>query len=93
MDPSKLTRQIKLRCPTCSGTEFQSPTSDVDNAGMVNCLACGLSLTRDDLMGANAEHISEHADEIGREAVDQVRKELKRRLQDAFRGSKFIKIE
>ena len=92
MDASKLTRTIRLRCPTCAGTDFSS-VADAKDVALIACAACGRSMTREELESANAENIHEHLEEIKREAVGQVADELKKMLREAFRGSKHIKIE
>ena len=92
--PSKdYDRLIGVRCPTCSSTEFSGLSEVGDNTGILTCAACGLEITHRDLMDANQENLQEHAKEIGKEAVDDLEKELRKKLQSAFRGNKNIRIK
>jgi hypothetical protein len=74
----------------CAGTEFSDAVGD---AVLITCTACGRAMTREELDAVNAENIHEHVEEIKGEAADQVAEELKKRLKDAFRGSKFVRIK
>jgi Zn ribbon nucleic-acid-binding protein len=92
MDTSKLTRTISLRCPTCTCTDFSEP-EDTQGAALITCVACGRSLTREELQAANAENLNEHLEEVKREAVAQVADDFEKMFKEAFRGSKHIKFE
>lgn len=86
-------RSIGIRCPTCSSIEFSGASESGDSTEILTCAGCGLEITRRDLMDANQENLHEHANEIGKEAVNDLAKELRRKLQGAFRGSKHIRIK
>lgn len=90
MDSNKYNRSIPLNCPTCGGTDFSSST---DESQLGKCTNCGLELTKDDLISRNQENIQAHTDEVEREVVADLQKQLKKSLSDAFRGSKNIKIK
>ena len=86
-------RKIELRCPTCTGTQFQYDDDlDADNAS-VRCIGCDRVLAKDELIRENAENIDAHASEIGKKVIDDFALEMKRRLRSAFRGSKHIKFK
>jgi tRNA(Ile2) C34 agmatinyltransferase TiaS len=87
MQPEKYERSIPLYCPTCGGTDFS------EEGEFFTCTACSLRLTKDDLIARNGENIDAHVKEVQRELTADVQRELKKKLQDAFRGSKFIKIK
>ena len=93
MDTSKLNREIQLRCPTCAGTEFQDTNPEHGDGAIITCAACKLTVTREELEAANAENIDAHVQEMGREAVAQVKVELGELLKNAFRGSSVIKVK
>jgi uncharacterized Zn finger protein (UPF0148 family) len=88
MDVEKFNRSIPLQCPTCGCTQFEGLAESVT----VKCVSCGRELAEDELIEENSENLQEHADEIAREALPDIGRHLKRSLQDAFRGSKFINI-
>jgi hypothetical protein len=90
LDTSKYNRSIPLNCPTCGGTEFAS-SNDEDQ--LVRCTRCDLELTKDELISRNQENIKVHTDEVKREVVDDIKKQLSKSLRDAFRGSKNIKLK
>ena len=89
VDTSKLNRTVTLHCPTCAGTAFEQEAAD---SPVVRCDSCGLEITREDLQAANSENISAHVSELKRDAFKELDKEIRKRLQAAFRGNKFIKI-
>jgi transposase-like protein len=93
MDAEKYSRTISLNCPTCGSTQFSTNEGSVDDASMVACASCGLEISKEDLKTANSENIDEHLKEIQTQAEQDLQKEFKKSLQDAFRGSKFIKIK
>ena len=89
MEASKYDRSIPMQCPTCGATDF----AYTEGSELVKCASCGREITRDELMHDNSENVQEHTDEIAKQAAGDFGKELKRSLQDAFKGSKFIKIK
>jgi uncharacterized Zn finger protein len=88
MHPEKHNRTVVLRCPTCGSDQFSHEGAETPEQ-IVTCASCGLKMTRDDLIRANAENIDLHVEEMGKEIADDFRKELAK----AFRGNKFIKIK
>ena len=88
MNLNKHNRSVPLLCSVCGGKDFSS-TEDND---LVICAACNFELTRDDLISRNQESINMHVAEVKRDVVKDVEAQLKKSLQDAFRGSKNIKI-
>jgi hypothetical protein len=58
----------------------------------MKCARCQREFTRDELIEANSENVSEHVKEMKDEIVKDVAKELKDTLKKAFSGSKSIKI-
>jgi hypothetical protein len=93
MDTSKLNREIQLRCPTCAGMDFEDTNPGHGDCAIITCAACKLAVTREELEAANAENIDAHVQELGREAVAQVKVELGKLLENAFRGSSVIKVK
>jgi len=89
LETSNYDRTIPLQCPTCGTTEFVH----VAESEIVKCASCGREMTKDELMRENYENIREHADEIAKQATEDLGRELKKTLQDAFKNSKFIKIK
>jgi uncharacterized Zn finger protein (UPF0148 family) len=87
MQSEKYERSIPMCCPTCGATDFS------EEGEFCTCAACNLRLTKDELIASNGENIEANVQEVRRELVADVQRELKKRLQDAFRGSKFIKIK
>lgn len=88
MNAEKHNRTVSLRCPTCGSDQFSDEGAETPEQ-IVTCASCGMKLTRDDLIRENSENIDLHVKEMGKEIVDDFRKELAK----AFRGSKFIKIK
>jgi uncharacterized Zn finger protein len=88
VNTEKRNRTVSLRCATCGSEQFSHEGAETPEQ-LVKCASCGITLTRDDLIAANAENIDLHVKEIGKEIVDDFRKELAK----TFRASKFIKIK
>ncbi len=87
MTQGKYDRSIELHCPTCSSTQFEYDEHQ-ESAAML-CTCCGLSLSRTDLITANGENIGVHVEQVKREVVD----DLKKKLQQSFKGSKLFKVK
>ena len=93
MNNDKYSRNIELRCPTCGGSQFEYDDDiDADHA-IVRCIGCDRTMTKDELIKENAENIDEHAKEIGKEAMDDLAKKMKKDLKKAFKGSKYVKCK
>jgi len=45
------------------------------------------------LIHENSEKIHEHVKEIGKEVTEDLGREFKKQLADAFKGNKFIKVK
>lgn len=48
---------------------------------------------REQLLEDNAEHIEIQKQELAKEAVGDLKKDFEKKIRDAFRGNKFIKIK
>lgn len=85
MDESKYNRNVELQCPTCGGSQFEyGEDIDADDAG-VRCIGCDRSMTKAELIDANAENINQHVAEIGDDVVRDLQKDLGRIFKRAFR--------
>lgn len=93
MDTDKYNRSVPLQCPTCGATQFIQSGQDHEESQLVRCTSCGRELTQDDLIRENSENLSEHANEIAKQAVEDFGGQLKKSLIDAFKGNEFIKIK
>lgn len=89
MDAEKYNRSIPLQCPTCGSNQFEHSEEPV----LMKCASCGRELTRDELISENGENIQKHVEEIGKQAAQDLGQQMKKSLQDAFKGNKFIKIK
>ncbi|WP_000769199.1 ECs_2282 family putative zinc-binding protein [Vibrio mimicus] len=90
MKLKNLDRQISMLCPTCGCKDFSF--DEHDENGLITCTQCERQLTRIDLLTENSELIVENQNEIAKEAQKQIEAEMKKMLQNAFKGSKNIKI-
>lgn len=88
----KYNRNVTLLCPTCGGTLFQFDGESEDSITSAKCIGCNREFSKQELIDMNAENVGEHADEMKKEIAADFGKELKRRLQQAFKGSKYIKV-
>jgi len=86
-------RTVELRCPTCTGTQFEYDEDAEAEHASVRCIGCDRVTSKDELVRENAENINAHASEIGKEAVEDFAKEIRKSLESALRGSKHIKFK
>lgn len=91
MDAEKYNRSVTLICPTCGCDQFEYDDSSEPVVHM-KCARCQREFTRDELIEANRENVSEHVKEMKGEIVKDVAKELRDSLKKAFSGSKSIKF-
>lgn len=94
MKSGKYNRDITLLCPICGGTQFEHDDDDIDaEHASFRCVSCGHEMTKDEFVHENSENIDEHVLKIGKEAVNDLAKEMKKALKNAFSGNKNIKIK
>lgn len=86
MKPSKYERTIIMYCPICASSDFEFESED---SSSVACSGCGTEFTREELQLQNSENIEAHTNEIAQE----VTRDLKKQIQDAFNGNSFIKVK
>ena len=87
MDSEKYNRSIILHCPTCGGDEFKYDDETEDSPR--TCTVCEREFSQEELLEANAESIEQHK----REIVDDIKKDYRRQLKNAFKGNKWITIK
>lgn len=93
LDADKYSRSVSLLCPTCGGTDFQHDTAVVASDAPVTCARCGLEITKDDLINANAENLSINTREVAEAAAKDITKELAETLRKAFSGNTNIRLK
>lgn len=79
MNPEKYSRNIILVCPTCGGSELKHDESDI-----VKCAGCDNEMKREELIQGNDENIQANVEEV----KDEIFKDVKKQLKDAFKGFK-----
>lgn len=90
MNFDKHSRKIALQCPTCGGSSFESETNESPE---VKCTRCDRVIQRDDLLRENSENIRENLDEIKRDVAKDIAGQMRKALQNAFKGNKNIKLK
>lgn len=93
MNTDKYSRNVSMQCPTCGNTEFAFEQDDAGEISLIRCPSCNREITKDELIRENEENINIHAEEMGNEIKKDFAGELKNRLQNAFKGSKNIRIK
>lgn len=82
-----LSRNVKLYCNICGNDQFESLDEEFANLkeapGTVRmrCSDCGKIFTKEELIEENQRVIDANIEDIKREAVKEVEKELKRALR------------
>lgn len=72
-------RQITLRCSTCGHDQFQGP----DEAQAYTCQKCSRQFSREELVEANGEAISEEMSEISKDVRDDLVAQFKSSFKKA----------
>ena len=90
MDAEKYNRSIALHCSTCGGTDFEY---DKAEGGPIRCTSCDREFTRGELIRENGATIEAQVDEVKKEIVSDMQKDLHDRLRKSFSGSKYIKFK
>lgn len=88
INAEKYNRSVTMLCPTCGESQFEYDQETLADDSPIKCKRCEATMTKAQLMEANRENISVHVDEMGKELVEDLRKDLKRILG----GNKFLKI-
>ncbi|WP_165062323.1 hypothetical protein [Adlercreutzia sp. ZJ154] len=80
-----LSVQVALTCPTCGFTEFAyetpAPGQGFTDDWVFTCGHCERSLSRAELIEANAESIDTTVSDMGDDIVDALAKDLKKALK------------
>lgn len=92
MRTGKYNRNVTLICPTCGGSQFETGDDIDEQTASAKCLSCDRELTKDELIRENSANIEEHASEIGKEAMGDFAKEMKKIFKKTFSGNKYIKF-
>lgn len=71
---NKLSRNISLRCSTCGNDQF-SYDSEVENP-IYKCTDCSKEFTKDELLVENQFLINTNIEEVKKEAINELQKEL-----------------
>ncbi|UST72309.1 type II toxin-antitoxin system MqsA family antitoxin [Pseudomonas siliginis] len=90
MNLDKHSRTISLQCPTCGGASFES---EIGEDTEVKCVQCGRVIERDELLRENSENIQENLEEMNSDVGKDIARQMRKALQDAFKGNKNIKIK
>lgn len=89
INPEKYNQKIVLLCPVCGNSEMEhSEDSDI-----IKCISCGKESTKDELIQDNGTSIELQVDEIKKEIVKDVKKEIDDMLKKAFKGNKNIRFK
>lgn len=79
-----LSRNVSIRCPVCGNDQFSAvdvdiaELSDAPDETRIICSDCGAIRTKAELIEENQEIINANIDDIKKEAVAEIEKELKK---------------
>jgi len=88
INPDKYNRSVSMLCPTCGESQFEYDAENLNDSSLVKCTHCQMTMTKAHLVETNSETIAVQAEEMGKEIVEDFKKDLR----NALGGSKFIKI-
>jgi uncharacterized Zn finger protein (UPF0148 family) len=92
MDSEKYTRSVALLCPTCGNSLLEQSEDSEKQERTIYCPSCDRTMTTEELIHENGEVIDGAVDQMREEVLEDVQKELKDMLKNAFKGSKHIRI-
>lgn len=81
---------MALICSTCGHKQFEHDENDLTT---IRCVGCDRIFSREKLLRENGENIDVEMTEIKNEVIKDITQQLRKNLQQAFRGSKHIKIK
>lgn len=79
-----LSRNVSIRCPVCGNDQFSAVDVDIEELSdatdetRIKCSDCGATRTKAELIEENQEIINANIDDIKKEAVAEIEKELKK---------------
>lgn len=82
-----LDRNVSMLCPVCGNDQFESLNPEWDDCAgapddtKFRCSDCGKVLTKEELIDENAEKIEIAVDELKKDAMKEVEKELKKAMK------------
>lgn len=90
----ELKQTISLHCVFCRSTHFALPHEGYrpHHGSFVVCANCGRENDFSSLMFVVKDKAHDIAEKYAKEVMEEAAKELKKKLQNAFRGNKFIKV-
>ncbi len=81
-------RNVVMLCSVCGNDRFKSLDVEcedflhVNEIGRVRCSNCGTEYTKQDIIDSNEEIINSTIDEVKRESIKELEKEIKRLFRD-----------
>lgn len=85
MDESKYSREIRLLCSTCGGTQFEYDETIDSDEQTVKCVQCNRETTKRVLIDENSESINAHVSQMGDEVVKDLSEKLSKNLKKIFK--------
>lgn len=79
-----LSRNVSLLCPVCGNDQFSTVNDDIENLKdapdekRIKCSDCGATRTKAELIEENQEIINANIEDIKKEAISKIEKELKK---------------
>lgn len=85
MNSKNYDRKVSLMCPTCGESIFKYD-NEVEIGNMeFECISCEQVFSRDELMNENREVFERAFSEIGKEALEDAAKELRKAFKKGFK--------
>ncbi|MCD8020116.1 MAG: hypothetical protein LUF92_11195 [Clostridiales bacterium] len=85
-------RNVSLLCPVCGNDQFSAPDlgdmellRDAPDDARIQCSDCKTIFTKSQLIEENQEQISAHVEEIEKEVVHDLERELNKAMKKIFK--------
>ena len=77
MDSEKYKRKVTLVCPTCGNTQFEYEDDLGSSNQLIRCPSCNSEFAKEELIRKNKRVIDNNVDEMKKEVIKDVEKEIK----------------
>ena len=86
-------RTIEMLCPTCGASQFEYDDDIESPVAWVQCAHCEREFDKQELIDWNQDRITGNVEDVKREVVDDVKRDLRKRLKKIARGNKNIRFK
>ena len=84
-------KSVSLICPNCGSDQWEYDKDDPNT--LYTCAGCGKVFTDEELTEANKDLLEKESEKFADEIGEKFSKDIDKKLKDAFKGNKYVKIK